>query len=110
MPPTLPTTAPATTGGEAPSLLGPLAVPFLPCPVGTLDDPEAPVPIPTPGGKKASELELGSNVVGTDEKSELERLLDESKSEENELKIYVDSVDDELKPPKAEALITPERD
>lgn len=110
MPPTLPTTAPATTGGEVPSLLGAFAVPFLPCAVGTLDVPVAADPTPTPGGMKGSELELGSALGSSDEDDELNRRLDDCRSEENELDIYVDNVEDELKPPRAEGLIIPERE
>lgn len=80
MPPTLPTTAPATTGGDVPSIppVG-FAVLFLPCPDGTLEGLGDSVPTPAaPGTNGSAELELTSEVEDSDDGSEeLNKLLEE---------------------------------
>jgi hypothetical protein len=81
MPPTLPTTAPATTGGDALSL-GPFAtVPFLPpwpLPVATLEGCDEAVPAPTPAVAKSPESKLELDSVLEDEEENDDEELDEA--------------------------------
>jgi hypothetical protein len=89
MPPTLPTTAPATTGGDALSL-GPFAtVPFLPpwpLPVAALEGCDEPVAAPATAVATSPESKL-----------ELTSVLEGREEEEKEVEDDDEALDEELR-------------
>lgn len=91
IPPTLPTTAPATTGGDVLLSLG-LLVPLRAPLEMAVADPTPPAPA-TDGGVLAVELELG-NAVDDGKAGELEERSEDDESSRLELEDEIEGEDD----------------